>query len=280
MPHRPRHADGRTAPPPLDSGADGGGTAAAELPAGAGAIARRAADRVPRHPRAARPDGRILRASRRLAVVRAQRGERAALPVSRLEIRRDRAMRRCAVGAGRVGLLPEDQAQGLSVRRDRRRDLGLHGSAGRTAAGAELRMGAPQAVAALHHQALAGEQLAAGDGRRHRFEPRVVPASRRSQFRSAAQEHRRREIRAQHQHRVRHSGVARRPPDRRTAQCRSGLSLLAHHAMADAVVHADPALQGAGRERPRLGADGRLQLHGVDHDVPSGARSVRPKKSS
>ena len=165
----PGHADGRTAPPSLDSGADGGGTAAAELPAGAGAIARRAADRVPRHPRAARPDGRILRASRRLAVVRAQRGERTALPVPRLEIRRDRAMRRCAVGAGRVGLLPEDQAQGLSVRRDRRRDLGLHGSAGRTAAGAELRMGAPQAVAALHHQALAGEQLAAGDGGRHRF---------------------------------------------------------------------------------------------------------------
>ena len=32
---------------------DGGGTAAAELPAGAGAIARRAADRVPRHARAA-----------------------------------------------------------------------------------------------------------------------------------------------------------------------------------------------------------------------------------
>ena len=184
-------------------------------------------------------------------------------------------MRRRAVGAGVERLLPEDQAQGLSLRRGRRRDLGLYGSAGRAAAAAGVRMGAAQAVAALHLQALAGEQLSAGDGRRHRFEPRLVPASRRSQFRSAAQEHRRREIRAQHQHGVRHPGIARRPADRRAPQCRSGLPLLAHHAMADALVHADPALQGPRRQRPRLGADGRLQLHGLDHDVPSGARPYR-----
>ena len=38
--------------PLLDSGPDVGGTAAAELPAGAGAVASRAADRVPRHARA------------------------------------------------------------------------------------------------------------------------------------------------------------------------------------------------------------------------------------
>ena len=39
MPDRPRNADGRTVPAALDSGLDVGGTAAAELPAGAGAIA-------------------------------------------------------------------------------------------------------------------------------------------------------------------------------------------------------------------------------------------------
>ena len=39
----------------------------------------------------------------------------------------------------------------------------------------------------LHLQAPAGVQLAAGDGGRHRFQPRLVPASRRSELRPAVQ---------------------------------------------------------------------------------------------
>ena len=41
-----------------------------------------------------------------------------------------------------------------------------------------------------------------------------------------------------------------------------------------------PPYKGHAAQRPRLGADGRSQLHGLDHDVPSGARPVRPKKSN
>ena len=63
-----------------------------------------------------RPDRRVLRASRRLAVVRPQRGMRSALPLSWLEIRRHRPMHRSAVGAGGERLLQEDQAQVLSAR--------------------------------------------------------------------------------------------------------------------------------------------------------------------
>ena len=43
----------------------------------------------------------------------------------------------------------------------------------------------------LHLQAPAGMQLAAGDGGRHRFEPRLLPAPRRPQLRSAVQGRRR-----------------------------------------------------------------------------------------
>ena len=76
-----------------------------------------------------RPDRRILRPSRRLAVVRPQRGRRAALPLSRLEIRRDRPMRRRAVRAGRERLLQEDQAHVLPAGEARRGAVGLYGPA-------------------------------------------------------------------------------------------------------------------------------------------------------
>src|ERR1051325_2687166 len=55
-------------------------------PAGARAAAGREADRVSRHAGTPRADGRVLRAPRRVPLVRAQRGRGAALLVSRLEI--------------------------------------------------------------------------------------------------------------------------------------------------------------------------------------------------
>src|SRR5262249_12107889 len=85
-PHRAGHRHGRPVPALLDPGADVAGTATAELPAGAGAIARRTLDRIPRHGGTAWADRRILRSSRRFALVRPQRGEWVALPVPRLEI--------------------------------------------------------------------------------------------------------------------------------------------------------------------------------------------------
>ena len=88
---------------------------------------------------------------------------------------------------------PEDRlrAQGeadvLSAGRARRRAVDLHGSAGSAAAASRMgiRDGARGAV--VHVEALPGVQLAAGDGRRHRLEPRLVPAPRRPQHRSAVQ---------------------------------------------------------------------------------------------
>src|SRR5580698_893712 len=78
-PDRPRHADGRANAALLDSGVAVVGNPRARLSAGAGETPRRAADRVPRHAWPRRRDGRILRPPRCLAVVRPQRGERAAL---------------------------------------------------------------------------------------------------------------------------------------------------------------------------------------------------------
>ena len=70
------------------------------------------------------PDRRVLRPPRRVAVVRAQRGRRPALPLSRLEIRRDRPVHRRAVRAGGERLLPEDQAEVLSAGRSAARCCG------------------------------------------------------------------------------------------------------------------------------------------------------------
>ena len=108
----------------------------------------------------------------------------------------------------------------------------------------------------VHQQALAGIQLPASHGGRHRFESRLLPPPLRSRSRSAPPQHRRRAAYPQHQHGVRHSRVARRAADRRPPQRRSGSSLLAHHPVAVPLVHADPALQGQRAQRPCLGADG------------------------
>src|SRR5690348_15200211 len=98
--NRSRHAARRAFSPLLAAGAARRGAARARLPAGARAHARREADRFPRHAESARPGGRVLRASRRVALVRPQRGKRAALLLSRLEVRRHRPVRRDSFRAG------------------------------------------------------------------------------------------------------------------------------------------------------------------------------------
>ena len=83
-----------------------------------------------------RPDRRVLRPSRRLALVRRKRRVRHPLPLSRLEIRRHRPMRRPAVGAGGIRLPQEHQAEILSLHREGRHRLGLYGAARAAAAAA------------------------------------------------------------------------------------------------------------------------------------------------
>ena len=157
------------------------------MPAGAGQAPVRAAAGLARHAGQLRADRRVLRPPRRVAVVRPERAQRPALPLSRLEVRPHRPVHRGAVGAGRERLLPEDQAEVLSAGRARRRAVDLHGPAGEAAAaaGVGVRHGAGEPQ--LHVQAPAGIELAAGDGGRHRFQPRLLPALRRAQQRSAVQ---------------------------------------------------------------------------------------------
>ena len=91
----PGTVDGQVDAAVLDAGGDVVG-AEGRRRADAADAARRAADRVPRQRRPGRRDGPQMPASLRLAVSRAQRGERAALRLSRLEVRRRRQLRRYA----------------------------------------------------------------------------------------------------------------------------------------------------------------------------------------
>ena len=130
---------------------------------------------------------RILRPSWRLAVVRRERGLRHPLPLSRLEVRHHRPVRRPAVGAGGVGLPQAHQIEILPLHREGRHRLGLYGTAGLAAAAAGAGMDRRRPRAALRVEALAGMQLPAGDGRRHRFQPRLLAARQRVEQGSAVQ---------------------------------------------------------------------------------------------
>src|SRR6516162_10456584 len=125
--NRPRHADGPHDPRLLAPGAVGRGVTGERLPAGACEDAVRAAARLPRQRGQIRTDRRILRPPRRVAVVRPQRGARLALLLSRLEIRRDRPVHRRPLRAARKRLLPEDQAQVISVGAARAGAVDLYG---------------------------------------------------------------------------------------------------------------------------------------------------------
>src|SRR5882762_2690675 len=176
-PHRPGDADGQAVPALLAAGAARRGAARARLPTGAREDHGRAPRRLPRHAEPARPDRRVLRAPRGVALVRPQRGRRPSLLLPWLEVRHHWAVRRDPVGTEQSEALPAREAEGLSAPRTWRGALDLHGTAGAEAAAPRARVGDGAGRPSLRLQALAGVQLAAGDGRRDRLEPRLVPAS-------------------------------------------------------------------------------------------------------
>src|SRR6266540_5024979 len=110
-----------------------------------------------------RPDGRVLRASRHLALVRPQRGVWAALSVPRLEVRRHRPVCRHAKRAGTFRLREKSEAAVVSARRAWRRAVDLYGSTRIAAAASRIRVRDGAARANLNLEAVAGVQLDAGD---------------------------------------------------------------------------------------------------------------------
>src|SRR5215467_3326190 len=97
-PDRPGNRLRQAVPQLLAARAPGGGVTGERLSAGAGEALVRAAAGISRQRRPAWPDRRVLRPSRRVAVVRPQRGKGSALPLSWLEIRRDGPVHRRALG--------------------------------------------------------------------------------------------------------------------------------------------------------------------------------------
>ena len=106
----------------------------------------------------------------------AQRGLRAALRLSRLEVRRDRRGRRHAGRAGALAAQGARAHQGLSLSRARRRRVDLHGARKGAAAAAEPRVQSGAGGARLHLRTRAGVQLAAGARGRDRQCARADPA--------------------------------------------------------------------------------------------------------
>src|SRR5579883_1472337 len=97
---------------------------------------------------------------------------RVALPISWLEIRCYRTMRRSAIGARCERLCATHQTEILSARRAGRCALDLYGTARLRAASARVGVLAGAGGPALRVKAPAGVQLASGHGRGNRFEPR------------------------------------------------------------------------------------------------------------
>ena len=135
------------------------------------------------------------------------------------------------------GFCQQDQAEVLSAGRARRRAVDLHGPA-RDSSRRCRNGNSPwcRPSSSFIVQAPAGMQLAAGDGRRHRFQPRVVPAPRRTQHRPAVQGREGQPIQSRrHASRFRGRRKPGRPLHRRAPQRRERQLLLAHHPVGDAV---------------------------------------------
>ena len=179
--------------------------------------------------------------------------------------------------AEETGMRSRIKLKSYPVPRAGRGDLDLHGAARAEARAAGARMGAGRARAPLRLQALAGEQLPAGDRRGHRFEPRFVPSFRSPQYaircsrRASA-----RTIQSARPHAaLRGRRIRRRAADRRPPAGGQRPVLLADHALHHAVAYAHPAAGGPSGRRPRLGADRRRELLGVVHQLSSRARVDR-----
>ena len=267
---RPRHADGRAPAPLLDAGAAVRGTARARRPAQEDQDSGRGAAGLPRVRRQGRHRRAALPASRRQPLLRPQRGVRPALRLPWLEIRCRRQLRRPADLAAGIRLQGHDQAARLPDARMGRHDLGLYGPARDDARAAAARDGAGAGGATLRLQEMAGLQLGAEPGGRHRYRPLLVPACRADQGREGSARHlqplggARRSVEARRSRaldtqrspaQVQHPGPRGRAGDRRRAQDRYGRSLLAHRPVPDA----QPRLRagrhaGRGLLRPGLGA--------------------------
>src|SRR5262249_4210961 len=102
-----------------------------------------------------------------VAMVRPQRGRGVALPLPRLEIRRDWSVPRSAVGAGCKRLLSKDQAEVLPTRRARAGAVDVYGTVGQATAPAGMGICNRTGRQDFHFKALAGVQLAASDGGRN-----------------------------------------------------------------------------------------------------------------
>src|SRR5258706_2320291 len=175
---RAGHADGRSVPLLLVAGADAARAAEAGLRPGAAAAPGRGSGRVPRFRRQNRHSARALPAPAVVAVLWPQRGERPALRLSRLEIRRRRALRRHAERAARVEFPPQGAANRLPGARMGRLHLGLHGRRGPGAAGAaRARMGDLAGEPPLERQMVLRGELRPGARGRARQLPHLVPAS-------------------------------------------------------------------------------------------------------
>ncbi len=127
----------------------------------------------------------------------------------------------------------------------------------RTAAPARLRMAESLCRTLLLLKASAGEQLAAGYGRRHRFRACVLAAFDGHASRSVAPLHQGRKLPERQASRFRDRGIRGRALHRSAPEGGAGSVLLAHHAIHHAHVHDGAALWRQRAERPCLGADRR-----------------------
>ena len=217
----------------------------------------------PRHQRQGRPAGEQLPASRRVAVLRPQRRSRPALRLPRLEVRRRRQLHRHAQRARRERLPHQGQGRRLP---DARSAAGWSGPIWARAQTPpplpDLEGNMLPDARELRPRDAAREQLAADPRRRHRHQPRRLPALRRTEGRgpdpgqllgvSAAREDR--PLRG-HRHRGRR-GL------RRPQIGRPGPGLLAHRPVVLPVLHLHAAGRAGHQEgRQRARADGRQPHH-------------------
>ena len=161
---------------------------AADCAAGARQAAVGTTDRLPRQREPPRPDRRILRAPRR---------RRSGSAATRKAACAARITAGSTTSTGQCVEIPSEpdnpklcrrmKLKSYPLRRARRRALDLHGAARAAAAAAGARVGDGPGRPALRLEALAGVQLPAGDGGRHRLEPCLVPAPSHDHGRSAVQ---------------------------------------------------------------------------------------------
>ena len=156
-------------------------------PAGARANPRREAAGFPRHARA-RPGLIDEFCSHRGASLYFGRNEEGGIRCAYHGLKFDarRRMRRRAVGAAGV---QNNGDQGLSLHRARRHCLGLYGAERQAAGATRSRVVHPAGEPRIRFEAAARMQLSAGNGGRHRHQPRLVRAPLRGRRRSDASGH-------------------------------------------------------------------------------------------